>query len=513
MIGVAADSGRAGICSLVVAALQRSVGIPLAQPSALSDAQDIALLIDPPDEWHASLARWLASRPRKLLIFGRLTRGFQEIAGARAVTPTDPGKAACLPASRGRPAQSQAVVRYGARASQLAGSAWERPLRRYDFADEWNNLGYGAVGVGSGDWDCRGSVKLDDVHELAVLEPSGASYAGLVDRAGWSMLWVDRPAGFIDSFEWRLVENFLSRHRAGELPTVPVLSEIPFGHDAAVTMRLDCDESIQSARPLIEAYRGWDVPPSVAILTRELADTDRTMLAEVVQAGGSVLSHSATHADQWGGSYEAALFEAAASGQRLESVSGERPRYAVSPFHASPDYALRALQQAGYAGCIGGRITDAPAFNLARGGRVHGLPPTFVGHSQQCMLHGDCLVDGPDPLATYKRAFDAAYETRTLFGYLDHPFSPRYQYGWSSESERVAMHGELIGYIRRRAEQPMFLGEDAAMDFLGRRQRTDIRRDGTGWIVAAMEQPPGAPEVAVEHRGETIRLSGGLRFQ
>src|SRR5690606_27172436 len=111
--------------------------------------------------------------------------------------------------------------------------------------------------------------------------------------------------------------------------------------------------------------------------------------------------------------------------------------YAVSPFHQSPQYALEALCDVGYSGCIGGIIRNDPEFLLARGGELAGFPVGFIGHSQQCMLHGDCLLEAGDPLAIYKMAFDQALETRSLFGYLDHPFSERYQYGWVDEESRA----------------------------------------------------------------------------
>jgi hypothetical protein len=139
---------------------------------------------------------------------------------------------------------------------------------------------------------------------------------------------------------------------------------------------------------------------------------------------------------------------------------------------------LQGLSDAGYAGCIGGIIRNDPEFVLARGGSLADLPPGFVGHSQQCMLHGHSMLAEGDPLAIFKQAFDLAFETRTLFGYLDHPFSPRYAYGWSDEVARAAVHEEFVAYIRARTVKPLFMNEEAAMDFLRVRALTQVVLDG-----------------------------------
>ncbi len=55
-------------------------------------------------------------------------------------------------AASGAVAQSSAVIRYHAHAGLLGAGAWERPLERFDFMDEWNNMGYGAVRADGSIW-------------------------------------------------------------------------------------------------------------------------------------------------------------------------------------------------------------------------------------------------------------------------------------------------------------------------------------------------------------------------
>ena len=119
------------------------------------------------------------------------------------------------------------------------------------------------------------------------------------------MLWFARPTGPIDGLDWTVIESFVSAYRAGELPCRPYLREIPHGYGAAVTMRLDCDEDIASARPLLDLYRARARPLSLAIKTDQPENPAHFALIEDLRAAnGSILSHSASHAANWGGSAE-----------------------------------------------------------------------------------------------------------------------------------------------------------------------------------------------------------------
>jgi hypothetical protein len=270
-------------------------------------------------------------------------------------------------------------------------------------------------------------------------------------------------------------------------------------------MRLDCDEDAASARPLAGNYRQAGVPFSLAVHTAILSDARHgAFVREVAAGGGSVLSHSAIHAPDWGGDYDHATAEASGSADALERLCGVRPVNAVSPFHQSPPYALRALADCGYRGCIGGTIRQYPETVTARGGVVAGLPPAFAFHTQQCMLHGDCLLGGSDPMAGYRSAFDLAYESRSLFGYLDHPFSARYAYGWPSEAARAAAHEALLAHIRVRAPRPLFLNEDDALGFLRGKAGIRVDRTAEGW---RLDAPPGLA-YGVRWRGQLYRLGG-----
>lgn len=519
MIHLISNASDALTAALVLAALRRSVSHGLAiqaSPASLDNAS-IAVCVNADDRLGDTLIDWLNAKPRKLILFGRLPSPLHHACGATPVPwPANASGWSRSPsASAGGWAQSDGEIRYRDAAAVFGAEGWRRPLERFDFTDEWNNLGYGAIRADGGAWALAHPVRLDDSTVLADLYVQGEvalSYCAQFEVGASSVLWFNRPVGPIDSFEWRVVERFLSNWRADSLPCCPVISEIPWGYDSAVTMRLDCDEDITSARPLWGAYREWGIPLSLAIHTSNLQDdTHHFFLRDFCGSGGALLSHTASHAPNWGGSYEAAIKEGRDSRELIRAATGVAVRYAVSPFHQSPPYALAGLCDVGYHGCIGGIIRNDPEFLMARGGELANMPRGFIGHSQQTMLHGDCMLIEGDPLRIFKAGYDRAYETRTLFGYLDHPFSHRYQYGWRDETQRIEAHRGLIAHIRARATKPLFLDEIQALDFLRERAAIRLTQDGAGYLCHGGEAPAGLV-FGVEYQGRCEPLLTGKRL-
>ncbi|RQP65327.1 polysaccharide deacetylase [Burkholderia ubonensis] len=526
MIGVLYPALCAAAGRLVLAAVRRSVSTSQAQvisrSALLAHAPAIIVAVDVPDSWGEALVQWLSASRGKLVVFGRVPVALAHHLGCEShVWPQALAAAArSAPAATYETAESRAIVGYTPLSASLGGRAWTRAFERFDFTDEWNNLAFGAIRADDSIWAVRQPIDVPQSARLASVHLDGErqfAYAALWDLDAASVLWFNRAVGPCDSFEWRLVENFFSAHRAGRLGCQPVLSEIPWGYDAAITSRLDCDEDIESARPLWNAYKRLGIPFSLAVHTTNLANpAQHGILRELVaDRDAAVLSHTATHAPNWGGNYDAALIEGCESKRLIEAVTGKLVRYAVSPFHQSPPYALEALSDAGYAGCVGGIIRNDPEFLIARGGALAGLPEGFIGHSQQTMLHGDCMLREGDPLVTFKQAFDLAFETRTLFGYLDHPFSERYQYGWPTEALRIDAHEQLIAYISSRAGKPLFINEDAALDFLLAKSRTRVfDEDGAFRVQRPLGEEVGdCLPLAVEFRGECVEGASGTYLQ
>lgn len=448
------------------------------------------VLVDPLASWVELLIETYETTNAKILLLGEIPPEFATYCQASSTSLTDDVISAghCDPAPSFGLSESALAVTYQQGIGESMSPISHRPFLRYDFTDEWNNLGYGAIRVDASIWALSAITQVPDEVSIASVvnnETDICSYAALWDNEQSSLLWFNRSVGPVDSAEWCLVEAYFGDYRAAELPCVPYLSEIPYGYESAVTMRLDCDEDIESARPLWEAYQQMDVPLSLAIHTKVLTDESQYQLPhDVLAKGGALLSHTETHAPDWGGSYEAALGEGRTSLSLIKDKLGCHVRYAVSPFHQTPLYARDALADVGYAGCIGGIIRNDPDFLMARSGRPPFAAKGFIGHSQQCMLHGESMLSGDEPLSVFKQAFDIAYKSQTFFGYLDHPFSSRYQYGWDTEEQRIAAHQVFIAYMKGH-DGVLFANENDAMDFLSHRAEVNIQQHGQSYTVSS----------------------------
>jgi hypothetical protein len=436
----------------------------------------------------------LASQPGKILLFGPLGPRIARLAGVRLqdVTEDFAVHCGCLPAPAHGTSESSAALIYSATRLDSTCSFLRRSFCRFDFSDEWNNLGYGRIKIERDPWSLAASAQCVGASIIAeIMTRDGASRGAaitLLDLPTASILWFARSVGPVDGPDWRLVETFVADYRKEELPCRPYLRDVPYGVGAAVTMRLDCDEDIASARTLFELYRTRNIPFSIAVKTSQPpGDSHTDFLRNLFASGGAILSHSASHAPNWGGSAVAAESEATESKSWLEAqVPGLSVRYAVSPFHRNPIFVPAALSRAGYNGFVSGTIAGDPEYLMARGGPVPFGPARFVSHSQSCMLHGDCLLREGDPIAIYKQAFRNAQATGQFFGYLDHPFSPRYSYGWASEAKRLRVHSDFLDFMNAectRVKAPLlFLNEETCLDFMLEKADATIVFDETRGI-------------------------------
>ncbi|MEP2944619.1 MAG: polysaccharide deacetylase family protein [Lentilitoribacter sp.] len=476
--------------SLVLAAIQRSASRNQCLEISIDEvnAYECLFCVDPSKDISESLIAWAKRKARKLVIFGALpVELLSELDWKSCDLPQDLTELASSPPTPiYQTRESQANVRYLPNEELSVDPIWSRPFERFDFADEWNNHGYGAI-RGNGDiWSINAGVDAgqDAISDFMIGDAIHSSFSALGQIGDTNILWVNRSAGLIDSYEWRIVENFLTNYKSKTHPCFPIIRQIPHGFDMMVTSRLDCDEDVSSARGLWSNYQEWEVPFSVALLTSILASGEHDDFIKAIdRAGGSILSHSVTHTPNWGGSYEAAFQEMQSSAAEIKAIIGRMIEYAVSPFHQNPDYAVRALCDTGYKGFVGGIIANDPEFILARGGTLADLPSGFVSHSQQCMLHGDCLLEGGQPLSSYYHAVDLAFSSHTLFGYLDHPFSQRYQYGWQDEQIRANAHKSLINYIKNKSPNTLFVNEEVVLNFIQLCSAVSITSNSGSWSV------------------------------
>jgi hypothetical protein len=510
---------------LIVAATRRSVSKTQSESISIDEidtCKSVLISISPNESMAEKIIDWIKKKPRKLILFGSLPDILINFLQFKKVDwPNETSNwQTSLSAPLHNFSESRGVIQYQKLIEQFKLNTWRRPMERFDFASEWNNMGYGAIKLDDSIWSLAMPLKANASSELAVLMIDSKpffSYASLSNDSNYSILWFNRHVGPIDSFEWRIIEIFLAHYRFETLPCYPVIKEIPFNYDAAITMRLDCDENVASSQLLFEKYKAMNIPFSLAIHTSSFnEERDLSIVNEVIRNKGSILSHSTTHAPQWGGSYENAKREAFVSRELIEKLAGIYVRYAVSPFHQTPYYALKALSDIGYEGCIGGIICNDPDFLIGRGGCLSQIRDGFIGHSQQIMLHGDCILEGTQPLKVYWESFDLAYESQTLFGFLDHPFSERYQYGWKDEATRIKIHEDFIRYIKTKAKNPIFLSEEQALDFIKLKSSLLINQDKDEFYLDAPDLKKDHNyflSFAIEYHNKTLKAEYGIKLQ
>jgi len=398
----------------------------------------------------------------------------------------------------------------------LSADLRRRPFTRYDYTDEWNNLGFGRIRTDDSIWAARGGLSSDGALELAAIHIQGesavAEYAGayltLLDTPRASILWCSRLVGPVDSTEWSIIERFISDWRPGDMPCLPCLCHTPAGCRALVTMRLDCDEDIKSARDIFEWYAGEGVPFSLAVKTSlGIGSEDIRLLSDVCTAGGTLLSHTHTHQVNWGSDYEEALADAETSRRWFaETWPGIFPvDLAVSPFHTNPPYAVQALAHAGFSGFVSGIIHNDPEYLLGRAGAVP-FVDGIVSISQQSMLHGDSYRRQGQRVDVHIAAFEAQYAAGGIFGYLDHPFSARYQYDWESEAQRLQAHQKLVAAIRRY-DDVWFWSQRQCFDFAKALAATQLRISADGNVLLRCDAP-GEFGIKYRYKGQEYAEQG-----
>lgn len=359
---------------------------------------------------------------------------------------------------------------------------------RFDFTDEWNNMGYGRISFSDSPFSLSGYYCLSP-NSLAYIKSTKNSVISdfiiVKDFDNYSVLWINRSIGLIDSAGLSIVENFISFYRYQDLPSLPYLLETTSDGKTIVTMRLDCDQEINSSRRLCELYFDLNVPISLAINSRAyIRERDIELIENVQKNHGSILSHSLNHYPNWGGSYTHALLEAKGSKLWLDRELNIQCEYAVSPFHQNPLYSIKALKDAGFKGFVGGIIHNDPEYMIYRSGEVP-FVNDFVSLSQQCMLHGDCYHSYKN-ITPYIKHFLMKNKMNSIFGYLDHPFSKEYQYGWINEDERIEVHSRLINVLKNNNVK--FLSLSEVMRYVYERSKINIIQDNGRYLLTNLNE-------------------------
>ena len=261
------------------------------------------------------------------------------------------------------------------------------------------------------------------------------------------IIWVNRNLSLIDLPEWKIIEEFISNGYFNKYPCIPYVSEFSCTENGYITMRLDCDEDIESARQIYNLYKQYNLPISLAITTNQIVNKNKitTLPLEVYDYGGTILNHSHSHPINWGGTKDIIREEIKLSTNLIKKTFNINTEYAVSPFHHLTIEAIEVLNEQNYKGVVAGICSSHHEFLIIKGGSISDELNILL-HSQQCMLHGDCLTSTrsiDDYLKNFYLFSKIGYST----GFLDHPISQRYDYGWNNNQRQINAHKKIIEYL------------------------------------------------------------------
>lgn len=357
------------------------------------------------------------------------------------------------PANKEKPCISESFIKFNEKIPYLndyVNIAHERPTSRFDYDLEWNNHCYGHISSKEEILDLSHKCTLKEEEYVAYISNQKNAKAPLIGQFiinGNLVIWINRNLSLVDIPEWKIIENFISEAFFDDYPCLPYISEFSKSQKGLITMRFDCDEDIESARKVFELYKANQIPISLAITTNQLVDNNSisSLPIDVKEFGGTILNHSHTHPINWGGTKEKIRKEIEKASEIIKKVYGIRTDYAVSPFHHLTWDSLEVLEELNYKGVVAGISSSHHEFLITKGGVINTNSDIIV-HSQQCMLHGDCLSDYRE-IDEYLYSFYFSSMLGFSNGFLDHPISKRYDYGWGSIENQFNNHEKIIEFL------------------------------------------------------------------
>ena len=414
----------------------------------------------------------------KIILNGKLNDEIQKILNIKILL-SDFDYENPIPANSLKPSTSSAKINFNQNLDYLIpflNAINERPLWRYDFDLEWNNNFYGNISNENIILNLSHNCFLVEGRNVAFIKNSKHQSIPLISEFEINdniIFWINRNLSLVDLPEWKIVEEFISNGYFKKYPCIPYLKEYSSSENGLITMRLDCDEDIESARNIFEIYKNYDLPISLAITTNQIKENHfiSSLPKEVNDYGGTILNHSHSHPINWGGSKDKIREEIITSNNLIKKSFGIKTEYAVSPFHHLTWAALEVLNELEFKGIIAGISSSHHEFLIVKGGSIHEKLGILV-HSQQCMIHGDCLTKARK-IDSYLDGFSLYSKLGFSTGYLDHPISKRYDYGWINSERQIKTHQQIIEYLINKNIK--FIGQKELFKRLAAKEKIQIK--------------------------------------
>lgn len=418
---------------------------------------------------YTNIKEILSGEKNKIILNGKLNESLKSLLQIDKIN-SDFLKEELIPANSLKPSLSISKLHYKKNCNYLKEflkCITQRPIWRYDFDLEWNNHFYGNILNQNAMLDLSHYCRSDEKKYIAYIENKFSEKVPLISEFQIKnniILWINRNLSVVDLPEWKIIEDFISCGYFSNFCCVPFLSEFSINEKGLITMRLDCDEDIESATEVFEIYKKNKLPISLAITTNQIVNNEMKyeLPKKVINFGGTILNHSHTHPTNWGNTKDEIINEIKTSKRIIEESFGIKNEFAVSPFHHLTWDALEILEEMGFKGVVAGISSSHHEFLTSRGGLID-EKLNILFHSQQCMIHGDCLSP-QRKIDDYLYAFSLFSKLGFSTGFLDHPISPRYDYGWDSKNRQVNSHKKIIEFLLE--EQIKFVSQEEMFDRL-----------------------------------------------
>ena len=404
------------------------------------------------DKTTNNLKEILKFKNNKIILNGKLNKWIQKLLNIKISGEKFPHDEP-YPANSSSYSVSKNYLKYNFKfkyLKPLLGLIKQRPIWRYDFELEWNNSFSGNIIDKNDILNLSHNCSINYDNNVVYILDSNGDKIPLIAEFFINkniIIWVNRNLSLIDLPEWKIIEEFISNGYFNKYPCIPYVSEFSCKENGYITMRLDCDEDIESARQIYNLYKQYDLPISLAITTNQIENKNNitTLPLEVYDYGGTILNHSHSHPINWGGTKDIIGEEIKLSTNLIKQTFNINTEYAVSPFHHLTIEAIEVLNEQNYKGVVAGICSSHHEFLIIKGGSISDKLNILL-HSQQCMLHGDCLTSTrsiDDYLKNFYLFSKIGYST----GFLDHPISQRYDYGWNNNQRQINAHKKIIEYL------------------------------------------------------------------
>lgn len=259
--------------------------------------------------------------------------------------------------------------------------------------------------------------------------------------------WNISTAGFESAISV-LFETFITtKVDSQDKCVMPILLESFLPKEfAIISPRLDCDEAIKSANLLYDFYSSNSINLNLAITTNQDFTKDvKQFINEVEISGGTISNHSHEHKIFWGTNNDEFQNDFNKSKEIISINSQSKSVTCVAPFHQSNEKLLRLLNKNRVQLLITGNAKYSQEHMASIGGEISSGLNIYI-HSQQCMLHGNSW---PEFKQIYFKSFMLNAKRQTIFGYLDHPISERYDYDWGSDQNQLNAHVEFFEFFKK----------------------------------------------------------------